>query len=100
GLPLVVVARRSLGTLNHTLMTLEVAHSRRLPVAGGVVSETTPVSGAAEETNVEELRRRIRVPLLAVLPHQRDRVPRSCAAASAVDWRRLADGGDREPFRS
>ena len=30
GLPLVVVARRSLGTLNHTLLTLEVAHSRRL----------------------------------------------------------------------
>ena len=63
GLPLLVVARRSLGTLNHTLLTLEVAWARRLRVAGVVVSETTPVAGAAEETNVEELRRRISVPL-------------------------------------
>ena len=100
GLPIVVVARRSLGTLNHTLLTLEVAHVRRLPVAGVVVSETAPVSGPAEETNVEELRRRIRAPLLAVLPHRPDRIPQACPASSAVDWRRLADGGDREPFRS
>ena len=39
GLPLVVVARRSLGTLNHTLLTLDVARARRLPVAGVVVDE-------------------------------------------------------------
>ncbi|HVS37859.1 MAG TPA: dethiobiotin synthase [Gemmataceae bacterium] len=99
GLPLVVVARRSLGTLNHTLLTLEVAFSRRLPVAGVVVNETTPVQGPAEETNVEELRRRIGVPLLAVVPHQPDGVPRLCPETSAVDWRRLAEGGDREPNR-
>ncbi len=94
GLPLVVVARRSLGTLNHTLLTLEVAQTRRLPVAGVVVSETTPVNGAAEETNVEELRRRIGVPLLAVFPHQADGVPRVLPASAAVDWRRLAGLGD------
>jgi dethiobiotin synthetase len=98
GLPLVVVARRSLGTLNHTLLTLEVAHARRLAVAGVVVSETAPVSGPAEETNVEELRRRIRPPLLAVFPHRPAGRPLPCEAASAVDWRRLA-GADREPFR-
>src|SRR5207302_4707001 len=34
GMPLVVVVRRSLGTLNHTLLTLAVARQRRLPVAG------------------------------------------------------------------
>ena len=61
-LPLVVVARRSLGTLNHTLLTLEVARGRNLPVAGVVVSETTPPCGPAEETNVEELGRALRFP--------------------------------------
>ncbi len=86
-LPLVIVARRSLGTLNHALMTLEVARARRLRVAGVVVCETTPVTGAAEETNVEELRRRIGVPLLGVIPHR-------AAAAPGVDWRRLAECGD------
>src|SRR5207248_9911905 len=35
-LPLVVVTRRSPGTLNHTLLTVEVARGRGLAGAGGV----------------------------------------------------------------
>jgi dethiobiotin synthetase len=85
GLPLLVVARRSLGTLNHTLLTLEVARGRRLRVAGVVVSETAPVSGPAEETNVEELRRRVEAPL-AVVPHGAAEVP-------GVVWWSLLTGG-------
>lgn len=83
-LPLVVVARRSLGTLNHTLLTLEVAQARGLPVAGVVVSETAPPQGLAEATNVDELRRRLRVPLLAVLPHAGPD-----EALAGVDWGQL-----------
>jgi malonyl-CoA O-methyltransferase len=37
GMPVLVVARSSLGTINHTLMTLEVLRSRTLNVAGVVV---------------------------------------------------------------
>jgi dethiobiotin synthetase len=87
-LPLLIVARRSLGTLNHTLLTLEAAQARRLRVAGVVICETNAVTGPAEETNVEELRRRIRVPLLAVIPHKREGTPWT---APSVDWDRLAD---------
>jgi dethiobiotin synthetase len=87
-LPLLIVARRSLGTLNHTQLTLEVARARRLRVAGVVVCETNVVTGPAEETNVEELRRRIGVPLLAVIPHKREGAH---WAAPIVDWGRLAD---------
>jgi dethiobiotin synthetase len=82
-LPLVVVARRSLGTLNHTLLTLEVARTRGLEVAGVVVNEVTPLAGLAEETNVAELRQRLRVPLLAVVAHG------DAAGLAAVDWWRL-----------
>src|SRR5438067_1143262 len=39
GLPLLIVARMSLGTLNHTLLTVEAARRRGLAVAGVVVSE-------------------------------------------------------------
>jgi dethiobiotin synthetase len=83
GLPLVVVARRSLGTLNHSLLTLEVARARGLPIAGLVVSETAPPAGLADETNVDELRR-LGVPVLAVAPHQAPE-----PALAAVDWWRL-----------
>jgi dethiobiotin synthetase len=89
-LPLVVVARRSLGTLNHTLMTLEVAYRRGLHVAGLVVCETTPVRGLAEETNVEELRKRTNVPLLAVVPYLQDPFVGTIASLAAVDWLGLA----------
>lgn len=87
GLPLIIVARRSLGTLNHTLLTVEAALSRGLAIAGVVVSETAPVASWAEETNVAELRRRLAVPILAVASHGNP------AAIGAVDWRRLAQRG-------
>jgi dethiobiotin synthetase len=89
GLPLVVVARRSLGTLNHTLLTLEAAASRRLKVAGLVVNETMPPATLAEETNVAELQRRIGVPLLAVVPHRPADDGGSLAALAGVDWWQL-----------
>jgi dethiobiotin synthetase len=92
GLPLVVVVRRSLGTLNHALLTLEVARGRGLAVAGVVVSETAPVRGPAEEANVEELRRRIDVPLLAVVPHRPGGASADVPALAGVDWWSLLAG--------
>ncbi len=92
GMPVVVVARRSLGTLNHTLLTMEVARARGLSVRGVVVNETAPVAGVAEETNVEELRRRLRVPLLAVVPHQAGGSEGVADALVAVDWWGLMGG--------
>ena len=37
GLPVVVVARTALGTINHTLLTLEALRRRSLPVAGVIM---------------------------------------------------------------
>jgi dethiobiotin synthetase len=90
-LPLIVVTRRSLGTLNHTLLTVEAAQRRGLRMAGVVITATTPVQGVAEETNVEELRRRLDVPLLAVLPHQPEATDSGLPALAAVDWWGLAE---------
>jgi dethiobiotin synthetase len=84
-LPLVVVARRSLGTLNHTLLTLEAARTRGLAVAGVVVSETAPPEGLADATNVDELRR-LGVAVLAVVPHQAGDKRGPVPELDAVDW--------------
>jgi dethiobiotin synthetase len=89
-LPLIVVARRSLGTLNHTLLTVEAVQRRNLHVAGVVVTATTLVQGVAEETAIEELRRRLDLPLLAALPHQPNANNSEMAELQAVDWWRLA----------
>lgn len=91
-LPVVVVARRSLGTLNHTLLTLEAAQNRQLHVVGVVVNEVTPSQGLAEETNIEELAKRIKVPILAVMPYLHERGTAAISAIDRVDWRQLCKG--------
>jgi dethiobiotin synthetase len=86
GLPLVIVARRSLGTLNHTSLTVEAARNHGLPVAGIVVNEMEPSHGIAAQTNVAELQCRIDSPVLAVVPFQGD----PASALKTVPWERLA----------
>jgi dethiobiotin synthetase len=99
GLPVVLVAHHSLGTLSQTLLAVEVACHRCLPLVGVVVSETTPCRGLAEETNVAELRARLRVPLLAVVHHASHPDTAPQPELAAVAWDRLCRGNpDPVPF--
>lgn len=73
GLPLVLVARPGLGTLNHTLLTLECARRLRLPVRGIIVNQShppsrDPMARLAEATNPELLQRLAHVPIVGRLP--------------------------------
>jgi dethiobiotin synthetase len=69
-LPLLIVARPGLGTLNHTALTVEVARARGIKVAGVVVCGTRADPDVAERTNLDELRRI--APLLGTLPYDPD----------------------------
>jgi dethiobiotin synthetase len=66
GAGLVVVSRPSLGTLNHTALTLEAANNRGLPVDGLVISGWPSDPGVTEQTNLERLSDM--APVLGVLP--------------------------------
>jgi dethiobiotin synthetase len=55
-LPLLVVARGALGTINHTRLTLEAARARGIPVLGVVVSHAGGALSAADAENLAELR--------------------------------------------
>jgi dethiobiotin synthetase len=81
-LPLIVVARDALGTINHTLLTVEVAIARGLPVAGIIVSRGTADPSAAEE-NLREIDRALAgdPPILGVLPFLHDRTTAALARA-------------------
>ncbi len=57
GLPVLVVARASLGTINHTLLTLEACAHRGLDVLGVVVSHATGALSDADAENLDVLRR-------------------------------------------
>jgi dethiobiotin synthetase len=71
-LPLVVVARPGLGTLNHTLLTLEAARARGLAVLGVVLSGWREPVDLATRTNPGLLCELGQVPLLGVLPWDAD----------------------------
>lgn len=87
-LPLVIAARPGLGTINHTLLTLEAARARGLRVAGVVL---TPWSspGALEESNRATIASLGAVEV-ATLSALSDATPATLAAAGARfpldDW--------------
>jgi dethiobiotin synthetase len=62
GLPVVLVARSGLGTLNHSLLSLEALERRRIQVLGLVVN------GQAHPENENSLKSIGRVPILGRIP--------------------------------
>ena len=54
-LPLLIVARAALGTINHTRLTLEVARRRGVAIAGVVVSHTDGKLSQADDENLRVL---------------------------------------------
>ena len=75
GLPLVIVARPDLGTINHTLLTLHAARSAGLTVAGVVINrwpaDPEPIDTAVK-TNPQQLIERGHVEILARVPNDAD----------------------------
>ena len=73
--PLVLCARTSLGTLNHTLLSLEALRRRAIPILG------IALIGDAHADNERTLRKMGRVPILGRLPRLDPLTPHSLAAA-------------------
>lgn len=69
-IPLLIVTRPDLGTLNHTALTVAVARSRGLDVLGLVLNRPRPVAASlATDSAATELAACCGVPVLADLPH-------------------------------
>jgi len=67
-LPLLIVARAALGTINHTLLTLEAAVARGLGVAGVVISHGGAPLSSADAANLDALRRALGGSLVGEIP--------------------------------
>ena len=112
-LPLVIVARAGLGTINHTLLTLHAARSAGLEVAGVVINRYRLEPAAAGQlardepythgnadlaiyTNPAQIAERGRVPVLALVPQDDESSVEAARLGSdvrfaigQVDWHRL-----------
>ena len=67
--PLLVVGRAALGTINHTLLTLQAAAAHKLPVAGVVISHTQPGLSRADRANLDQLLASLPAPFWGELGH-------------------------------
>jgi len=81
-LPLVVVARARLGTLNHTHLTLEAARAHGLRIAGVVISHGDGALSAADAKNLSWLRSELGTLIVGEIPPL---APGALPAPDAID---------------
>ncbi|MBV9917304.1 MAG: adenosylmethionine--8-amino-7-oxononanoate transaminase [Solirubrobacterales bacterium] len=97
GLPLLIAARPGLGTINHTLLTLEAARRAGLEVAAVVLTPWPAQPGVLERSNRETLARLGQLPVwtLAHVPRPEPAALAAAGAALPLDrWLRRG-GSDR-----
>ncbi|QDU78775.1 ATP-dependent dethiobiotin synthetase BioD 1 [Polystyrenella longa] len=82
--PVVIVARLGLGTINHTLLTLDAVRSRGLTVAGVILNEPVALEGdASVESNAEQIERWGKTSVLGISRHDQHYQPRQ---TEETDW--------------
>jgi dethiobiotin synthetase len=92
GLPLLVVARAALGTINHTALTLSEIRRRSLPLAGVILVETSD-SDSEQTDNANQIKYLTGIAPLGTLRYASDRRPEVLAAelARALGERGVAE---------
>ena len=95
GLPLLVVVDSKLGSINHTLLTLEAAAARGLTVRGYVLNRASAAHDAATATNAPALARCTDTPCLGAIDWtpSAEQDPGEIVGP-ALDWDRLFPAGD------
>lgn len=70
GLPLIIVSRPGLGTINHTLLTIEAARSRGVNLHGVIINHAAyKGKDLSEKSNPEIIESIGRVPILGIIPY-------------------------------
>jgi dethiobiotin synthetase len=88
--PVLIVARRGLGTINHTLLTIESIRARQVPIAGVILSEAIPVGDdPSVADNAAEIERRSGVPVLGEIPHGSTGELLSAGKSVRIRWREV-----------
>ncbi|GBQ17064.1 hypothetical protein AA0482_1778 [Acetobacter cibinongensis NRIC 0482] len=82
GLPVVLVARSGLGTINHTLLSLDALRQKGVAIAGVVMN------GPLNPANSQTIAQKGRVRILAEIPHQAEVSPQAVShvAETLPSW--------------
>ncbi|HHT9105404.1 MAG TPA: dethiobiotin synthase [Candidatus Wujingus californicus] len=69
GLPVIVVCRPTLGTINHTLLTVSYARQHGLDVKGIIINESAENCDIiVKDTNTDEIKRLTGLPIIGTIP--------------------------------
>jgi dethiobiotin synthetase len=91
-MPLVIAARPGLGTINHTLLTLEAARLAGLTVAGVVFTPWPSDPGRIEESNRETVARLGKVEVATLVRIERAEPDSLSRAGRSLPIARWLDG--------
>jgi len=92
GFPVLIVARAGLGTINHSLLTIEVARSHGASIAGLLLNDTKSNSDdISRQYNFEDLAARTDCPVLGCWPHGGSDAVDENGLPVPVDWSNLFD---------
>jgi dethiobiotin synthetase len=86
GLPLLIAARTGLGTINHTLLTIEAARAAGLTVAAVVMTPWPPDPEPIERSNRETVERLGGVAVLGLPPADPDSLAAAGRSLPLGDW--------------
>lgn len=71
-LPVVIIALSGLGTINHTMLTVEFARQNNIKIIGIVLNQiNADTTGLVEQTNPEEIERITNVPIVGNVPYDK-----------------------------
>ncbi|GAB6138685.1 dethiobiotin synthase [Halanaerobaculum tunisiense] len=92
-LPVIIVARPNLGTINHTVLTVKLARQLGIDVLGVIINGYPQEAGVAEETNPDIISDLAEIPILGIVPYIEDleEVDLGKVVADNVDLERIID---------
>ena len=88
-LPVLIVGRLGLGTINHTMLTVHCLKSLGIEVSGMILKQMTPQITVADETNPQVIQSMTEVPLWGTFPYLKN--PKNIDELTRVMKERLGD---------
>jgi dethiobiotin synthetase len=88
GLPLIIVARPGLGTVNHSLLTIEAARTKDIKVLGLIFNHTKKTkTDISQKTNPEIITQIGKVPVLGIIQY----IPQSDKDKSNIKFKKISN---------
>lgn len=86
-LPVIIIARPNLGTINHTLMSIKILKSRKIKIAGIIFNHTSRIKkDLSVETNPAIIERLSGVKVLGIMHYNKDRDKRRMRWLSKIEF--------------